>query len=279
MLQAGGERDILSRSEPLIEILEVCRLPFPATRRTRAAIVALILFLLLTTYRYARPRNVASRLPSAWIAPSDAFTLRRWFHGEAFQLPNDLQIVPETSEALQSQYPFFNNPISPFRPRNQFLPYTTRNSPPIIGIVTVISDGDTRQIDDTYESLRRQALQGWIWYIIDDTGNKTVSAHVRRLASSEGRIKGQVHARIQGHVQSLNEALDVLLGHGLPFGTILEPGEMLEPTVLEKAAWSFSSVPSWSLVGFFEILLGAESGVSLKGLHSGSLNYLVVGQV
>lgn len=235
------------------------KLQFSSTR-IRVALVALVVLVFLFT----RHSSSVGTTPTSWHWPS---SIGEASAGHSYHLPPQHRI--EDHETLDLSL----HPASPLRPANQFWHAPTIALEPVFAIGTVVTDPTRELVDKTYASLAQGSLISWRWHILDVGSRDQASIQILKVLEKDPRVT--VHRAKIGptEAESLGLVLSAMKESGALYGMFLFPYAMVEHTILEKSAWTFSSVPTWDILGHFE----AKSDVSHTGVHSGPANLEVSG--
>lgn len=139
---------------------------------------------------------------------------------------------------------FGGTPVAPWRPRLDHAPLGPGIAP-IVTVVTAVSRA-TPALLETLASLRGQSLQAWHWVLVDDGSRDAETAAVLDLATRrDPRVERRVLPIEQGLARARN--LGVLAARA-PYVHLLEAGDLLEATALEKCVWALRSHAAWSFV-------------------------------
>lgn len=230
-------------------------------RRRRIYWDALAVVLLVLYLNACLPQGFAVTF---W--PFDLGILSTATEARGFFLPKHTLPVAE----VQQFFTVDNHPISEWRPQHQFV--SPKHRPfhdSEVALATIIpADVDLDVFRTTYESLTSQSLQSWLWILV---GQKDHLEPLHRIIGRDDRIRLAAHE--YGTLsEARNIALDHLIRADAPASAFLHPYDVLELTILEKAAWTLSTIPQWQLVGFFEVIFGEERVIRHEGVHSGKLN-------
>jgi hypothetical protein len=186
----------------------------------------------------------------------------------AFHISSDPRVLGETDATLDVA----NHPLSPYRPQNQFASDPHAFGSPVIVLATIaanLSQEAIQALSDTSRSLAQSSLQSWEWYILVPTNESDALDH---LAEGDGRV--QVHGiDMTDESKAYNLALQMFKDLDASAASFLPLGALVEPTWLEKAAWSLHAVPEWDLIGAFDVLVDLSnpnrSRVDSSGLVAG----------
>jgi glycosyltransferase involved in cell wall biosynthesis len=147
---------------------------------------------------------------------------------------------------------FGGTPVAPWRPRLEYAAADPAQAP-IVTVVTPFRDAGSLVLE-TAESLRRQSLQAWEWVVVDDGSRDADALALLALAAERDRRLRVITRRVQqGRSRALNTGF---LAARTPWIQVLEAGDLLEPTALEKSLWALLSHEEWSYAGSWSIERG-----------------------
>lgn len=139
---------------------------------------------------------------------------------------------------------FGGTPVAPWRARLDHAPLAAEGAP-VVSIVTAIARAAPSLLE-TLQSLRGQSLQNWRWTLVDDGSRDPESAAVLDLAQ---RRDARVQLRTLPIQRGLARARNCgVLGTRARYVQLLEAGDLLEATALEKCVWALRSQPAWGFV-------------------------------
>jgi len=147
---------------------------------------------------------------------------------------------------------FGGTPVAPWRPRLKYAPLGPDVAPSVT-IVTPVSRA-TPFLFETLESLRGQSLQAWRWLLVEDGPRDPETAALLDLAQRrDARVERRSFAIERGLARARNVGV---LAARTPYVQLLEDGDLLEATALEKASWALRSRPEWAYVRAHSIEVG-----------------------
>lgn len=213
-------------------------------------------------------------LTSLWLIITLIRRSRTIISSDSFQVSK--LTFPVHHEELLINY--VNHPISSFRPRNQFLGTLPEDYLPVIVIVTATQNPRPKIILETYESLRQQSLQAFMWIIIDDYSTSSVSLDALDQINEDPRVILIKNPGNPGLPSARNVGLEyaLTLDELPPYLMLVDDDDLLELTAIEKVVWMLESNNHWDIGGFPYIKFGAQNTTEARGLHSGSANYFLV---
>lgn len=166
-----------------------------------------------------------------------------------------------------------NKPVSTGRPSQQFMSFVPKEQiEPVAVLLSVLIDiPQVEALRATYDSLVNQSLPEWRWIIGVPSSMDNSRHNVNSFA--DARVSVTVVDDIS---EAFNSGLEAGLALKAKFAAYLQPGDLLELSVLEKAAWALYNLPQWELVQFWTVRpIGSDGANSVwkAGLSSGRLNY------
>jgi glycosyltransferase involved in cell wall biosynthesis len=152
-------------------------------------------------------------------------------------------------------------PLAPWRPRLKYLPID-RDLAPVVTVVTVV-DRATPLLLDTLASLCGQSLQAWRWIVVDDgTRDRETAAFLDLAERRDPRVERRTLAIGRGLARARNFGV---LASRTPFVHLLEAGDLLEATALEKCLWALHSHVEWAFVRTHSVELGDMPSLHTAG--------------
>lgn len=144
---------------------------------------------------------------------------------------------------------FTNTPIDPRRPVFQY----GSGGPAALFVTVLTVGGSPDELANTYDSLRRQSFPHWRWLIQPFAAPRAGAADGWTPPEAERRVTVLKPAGAGGRAGALNAAWPKLeTAHVL----LLDAGDLLEPTALEKMLWRMEIDPALGVVGAFSVRFG-----------------------
>lgn len=180
---------------------------------------------------------------------------------------------------------FLNNPVSAFRPANQFVPASyysanlralleTKGYQPVLTIITVTKD--PRDIFmDSAKFIRDQSLLPIRWLIVNDhTGKPESFARLREAQRQDPRVVLVNNTGKTGFTNGRLFGLEILKRSQTKYYAFLDDDDLMELTAYEKCVWMLESNENVSFCGTFVVGFGAKNYTWDRGFHNGASSYL-----
>jgi glycosyltransferase involved in cell wall biosynthesis len=166
---------------------------------------------------------------------------------------------------------FSDTPTASSRPRYAYRPRRGRVERPGASIVTVFDDA-AGVFHETARCVLDQSFQHWEWLIVDagstDAGARATLGTYRDL-DPRIRVIDLPSQRGRGAARNAGG-----LAARAPYVFILDGGDLIEPTALEKSLWHLATHPEFAFANGFTVRLGPEPSLSCRSFegHEGFLD-------
>jgi glycosyltransferase involved in cell wall biosynthesis len=160
---------------------------------------------------------------------------------------------------------FANTPVSPRRPRRDYVPADPSAVPAVTIVTPFYNTGD--MFEETARSVLRQSFQQWEWIIVND--GSTDAAALSVLAPYrvlDPRIRVIDHESNRGLPGARNTGFRAARA---PYVVQLDSDDLLEPTAVEQWWWCLESYPELAFVKGYSVGFGAENYLWRRGFHEG----------
>ncbi len=162
----------------------------------------------------------------------------------------------------ESNPDYSNSPDSVLRPERIYAPIDDR--PPLVSVITACHNTGAH-IQETLLSLQRMSFCYWEWLIVDDGSSDITNIFsVTALEESEPRIR-VLRQENAGLAAARNQAVAIAQGKYL---LILDPGDMVEPTFVEKALWVLETQPQYVACNSYAVELGMKNQLRPAGFYN-----------
>jgi glycosyltransferase involved in cell wall biosynthesis len=149
-------------------------------------------------------------------------------------------------------------PTNPLRPSFGYVSENVEITP-VITIVTSFDDTDTN-IYGTARSVMEQSLQQWEWLIVNNgTKDQSSLAILEELRKQDARVRVIDLARSRSRSAALNIGFSQAKTE---YVLVLNIGDLLEPTALEKLRWFLESHREFAFAAAKSITFGAQQSLS-----------------
>ena len=168
---------------------------------------------------------------------------------------------------------FDNNPLSPYRPSNQFMPipHILNHHTPVLTILTVTRNPNLTLLRDTMSCILHQSLQLFTWIIVSDHSNPTIyNAMCQELMSIDSRIQIIENEYEPGVAYARQYSIDIV---NTPYYIFVDDDDLFELVYLEKAVWMLESNPNLHIISPYHRGFGDLNYTWNKGFHNGLANY------
>lgn len=157
---------------------------------------------------------------------------------------------------------FGGTPVAPWRARLAYAPFDP-GVVPCVSIVTPVSRA-TPLLFETLESLQGQSLQAWRWILVEDGPSDPDTAALLDLAQRrDARVERRTLAVQQGPARARNIGV---LASRTRYVHLLEAGDLLEATALEKSFWALRARSEWAFVRAHSIEVGDVASLHAEAL-------------
>jgi glycosyltransferase involved in cell wall biosynthesis len=155
------------------------------------------------------------------------------------------------------------SPVAPWRPRLDAAA-ADPDAAPLVSIVTPA--GEAGALRETYESLRGQSLVAWEWILVDGGSPAAVALPDELRADARVRIVTPAARRRGGPVSARNAGFEAARA---AFVYVLDAGDLLEATALEKSLWALVSHSDWSFANGWAVSFGGVETLWDEGFERG----------
>lgn len=161
---------------------------------------------------------------------------------------------------------FANTPVSPRRPSFDYQPLEASADPYVTIVTPLYNTG--RIFHETAESVRRQSFQQWEWVVVNDGSADTDTlAVLSEYRQKDSRIHIIDLAAHQGRGTTLNLGFQRARAG---FVALLDGGNLLEPTAIEKWLWFLETEPAIDFVKSYAVNFGAAERLWTKDAREGN---------
>lgn len=161
---------------------------------------------------------------------------------------------------------FTNTPVSPQRPRFNYIPSDPSVSPCVTIVTPFYNTGAI--FHETARTVLQQSLQQWEWLIVNDgSTNPEARAILDVYRGRDPRIRVIDHTVNKGLSGARNTGFRAATA---PYVLQLDSDDLLEPTAAEKWLWFLESYPEFAFAKGYSVGFDAQEYLWDKGFHNGT---------